>query len=213
MNNLYNIKIINPQYPQLKLIKDTALVIKKGGMVVFPTTSLYGIGCDAFNIKALENLFTIKKRPLNKPILVLIHKKKMLNLLVQNIPDSADKIMNRFWPGGITIVFKAKNTLPSILTAGTGKIGVRLCKHPVSYGLIKSFNGPITGTSANISGSPGCADITQLDPEIFSSVDLILDSGRLKGGSGSTIIDVTGNMPVILRQGIIQGADVLKNCS
>jgi len=179
---------------------------------VFPTTSLYGIGCDAFNIKALEKLFTIKNRPRKKPVLVLIHEKKMLNLLVQRIPDSANRIMDKFWPGGITIVFKAKNTLPSILTAGTGKIGVRLCRHPVTHALTKSVEGPITGTSANISGSPGCADISKLEPEISSSVDLILDSGRLKGGTGSTIIDITGHMPIILRQGIVKGSDVLEIC-
>ncbi|QTA82700.1 Sua5/YciO/YrdC/YwlC family protein [Desulfonema limicola] len=208
MDSLYNIKKVNPRHPQAKLIEDAALIIKKGGLVVFPTTSLYGIGCDAFNIKALEKLFKIKKRSLKNPVLVLIHDKKTLNILVKNIPDSADRIMDNFWPGGITIVFKAKSTLPSILTSGTGKIGVRLCKHPVSHALTRSFSGPITGTSANISGRPGCADISQLGHEISSSVDLILDSGTLKGGTGSTIIDVTGHMPVILRQGITKISDV-----
>ncbi len=198
-----NIQKINPVNPQPELIKKAADLIRKNGCVVFPTWCLYGIGADALNAKSVEKVFNIKKRPADKPILVLIPDISFLNKFVTEVPDSAITIMEHFWPGKITIVFNAKKNIPENLISGTGKIGIRIPEHPVALALVRELYFPITGTSANISSEPGCFDISQLNKEIIENSDLILDIGPLKGGTGSTVIDVTSSPPVILREGEI----------
>jgi len=205
----YNIKKINPYAPDPKLISEAVNIIRKGGIIAFPTKGLYGIGADAFNFKAVKRIFDIKRRPLNKPVLVLINDLKDLDKLAAHVPKTAKLIIDASWPGNITIVFKAKEALPENLTAGSGKIGVRLPVHKVSRALVCGINGPITGTSANISGKTGCSNIENMDISIIEKVDLILDAGHLKGGPGSSVIDVTLDPPQILREGEISGKKIL----
>ena len=203
MQNNKDIIKINPENPEKKLILKACKIIKKNGVIIFPTKCLYGIGVDAFNPKAIKKVFKIKKRDSKNPILVLINKKQDLKMLVREIPFQAKILMDKFWPGDITIIFKAKHDIPEQLTARTGKIGVRMPQHPVAYALVKNAGTPITGTSANISGTKGCSDIKKLDPKLIPSIDMILDAGKLKGGKGSTVIDVTVSPVKILRQGSI----------
>ena len=198
----------DPIHPAHDLIDEAALVIKKGGVICFPTRYLYGLGADAFNADAVDRVFEIKRRPHDKPLLVLIDKHYDLNRLVQSVPYAATRIMERFWPGAITIVFKAKDTLPINLTAGTEKIGVRIPEHPVALALTTAVKGPITATSANIAGNSGCSLVSEMDPLISNKVDLIVDVGALKGGMGSTVVDVTGDSPKILRQGAVSERDI-----
>ena len=120
------IKRINPKEPEQEIIAEAVGVIRRGGVIVFPTRCLYGLGADALNPNAVERIFEIKQRPQNNPILVLIHSKKQLEMLVEKIPPDAVAIMEGFWPGQVTLVFDARDTLPGLLTAQTGKIGVRL---------------------------------------------------------------------------------------
>ena len=205
---LNKIKKIDPVNPQYALIIEAARVIERGGIVVFPTSFIYGLGADAFNEDAIDRVFRIKKRPHNKPLSVLVKNQEALYRLVQYIPSYASIIMDRFWPGKITIVFKAKEGLPENLTAGTGTIGVRIPEHTAASALVNALYNPITGTSANFSGHAGCSQISDLDPLIADELDLILDAGPLEGGIGSTVIDVTGNGPKILRQGAIAAKDI-----
>ena len=177
--------------------------IKNGGVVLFPTTGLYGIGADARNKAAVKTIFDIKKRPPEKPVLILIDGMKSLPGVVKTIPENAKKIMNAFWPGRVTLVFDAQENLPEVLTAGTGKIGVRLPLHPVAMALVTETGIPITGTSANLSGQPGAAMVRDIDPSVIEGVDMVLDVGTLKGGIGSTIVDVTTTPPTVLREGAI----------
>ena len=202
------IRKIDPANPQQDLIVEAAHVIEKGGIVAFPTSFIYGLGADAFNVDAIDRVFRIKKRPLNKPLSVLVRNREILYSLVQYIPSYASIIMDRFWPGKITIVFKAKEGLPENLTAGTGTIGVRIPEHTAACALVNALNNPITGTSANFSGKAGCSQISDLDPLIADELDLILDAGPLEGGIGSTVIDITGDAPKILRQGAIAAKDI-----
>ncbi len=203
------IRRIDPLFPQPDMISEAANIIKKGGVVSFPTKCLYGLGADAYNPKAVAKVFEIKQRLLNKPLLVLINANDDLHKLVKNVPKAAQTIMDRFWPGEITIVFEAKKTLPVNLTAKTGKIGVRVPEHRAASALIDAAGFPITGTSANISSGFGCSRICNMDPLIAEKLDLILDAGPLKGGAGSTVIDVTIDPPKILREGEISVKDVL----
>jgi L-threonylcarbamoyladenylate synthase len=199
---------VDSERPQREAIAQAAADIQSGGVVVFPTTGLYGLGTDAMDRQAVERLFEIKKRPTGKPILVLIHELPQLQPLVRFIPAPAEKLINRFWPGQVTLIFPARRSLPDGLTAGSAKIGVRLASHPTAIELLQAVGRPLTGTSANLSDQPGCADISELDRAIADSVDLILDAGRLAGGQGSTIVDVTVNPPVVIREGAVAASRI-----
>ena len=209
LRNTDKVVKIDHANPRPDLISEAALIIKNGGVISFPTRYLYGLGADAFNADAVDRVFKIKQRPYNKPLLVLVGKLKDLTRLVRNVPSVASHIMERFWPGEVTIVFEAKDSLPENLTAGTDRIGVRMPEHPVALALTNSVKGPITATSANITGQGGCSRVQDLDPLIADKLDLILDAGALKGGIGSTVIDVTVDPPKILREGAVSSKVIL----
>jgi L-threonylcarbamoyladenylate synthase len=177
--------------------------------VCFPTRCLYGLGADAFNAAAVERVFDIKQRPAELPLLVLINSPAQMDGLARGIPRVAHVLMQRFWPGRLTLVLEAEESLPARLTAGSGKIGIRLAAHPVTRALVEAVARPITGTSANISGGTGCRQISELDPQIRRQVDIILDGGPLKGGVGSTVVDVTGETPVVIREGELSKPEIM----
>ena len=202
------IVVIDSAKPEPDIIKRAGRIIKSSGIVIFPAQCLYGVAVNALDQKAVKKVFDLKQRSLNNPILVLIHEQSQLLDLVQSIPASAKKLMKAFWPGNLTIVFKAKKSIPRLLTANTGKIGVRIPAHPVAGALVKYINVPITGTSANLSGQLGCSKPGALNQSIIDKADLILNAGRLKGGSGSSIVDVTSSKISILREGAISTAKI-----
>ena len=200
---------LNHEHPEPKIIQRAVTAIKQGGIIVFPTRCLYGLGADAFNAAAVDRLFKIKQRSYQKPILILIDQRNQLKRLVSNVSTAASRIMDDFWPGGMTLVFEAADPVPHHLTAGTAKIGIRLPGHPVAAALVNSLGRPLTGTSANLSGRPGCRRIDDLDPQLIQHLDIVLDAGLLKGGTGSTVVDVTQDIPRILRPGNISGKEIL----
>jgi L-threonylcarbamoyladenylate synthase len=203
------IRKINPTTPEPEIIREAATIIKQGGVIAFPTRCLYGLGADAFNPEAVKRLIKIKQRPDDKPILVLIDSRNRLGSLVTNIPPAAEAIMEAFWPGRVTLVFEARDALPDTLTAQVGKIGVRLPGHPAACALVKHVRGPVTGTSANLSGRAGCRRAQDLDLQLAGQLDLILDAGTLRGGTGSTVVDVTVDPPRVLREGQVAANDIL----
>lgn len=186
-----------------KGLKKAAKVLFSGGSVAFPTESFYGLAVNAMDEKAVLRLFSIKTRDNNNPVLILLPSPDSLCKYVETIPAIASELIHEFWPGALTIVFKAARSIPPLLTAGTGKIGIRLSSHPVATSLAMSIDGPITGTSANTSGRPACVTAVEVHNDLGENVDLILDGGRTEGGNGSTILDVTTNPPLILREGMI----------
>jgi L-threonylcarbamoyladenylate synthase len=205
-----NIIKIAPFNPSQEAIGKAASVIKAGGTIAYPTRCLYGLGADAFNGAAVKGLFSIKRRSAQKAILILIDHPKQLQRLVTHVPNIAAEIMRKFWPGQVTLVFEAGPNVPPDLTGGSGKIGIRLPGHPVASALVEAVAGPITGTSANISGSPGCHQIRDLEPQVARQLELILDAGPLAGGRGSTVVDVTGrDKPIVLREGLISARDIM----
>lgn len=211
---LKNIRNVHPDAPDLAIIKDASGHIEGGGIVIFPTQGLYGLGANALDQKAVDRIFAVKERPPEKPVLILIDTISDLDELVLEVPPPAIQIMNACWPGGVTLVFHARENIPRNLTAGTGKIGVRLPLHPVARHLVRLAGVPITGTSANLSGQAGCASINDIDLRVCREADMILDAGRLKGGVGSTIVDITVSPPRILREGMVPASrirDIMKN--
>jgi len=194
-----------------KLIKKAISTLEQGKIIIFPTQSLYGIGANAFNPHAVKKIFQIKKRLLSMPILILIKNKNDLKKLVLEIPDIAEALMEKFWPGRLTIIFNAAKTVNPIL-APDKKIGIRLPAHPIAAAIAKSAKFPITATSANISGTPAISEIKNADKNFIENFDLIINAGKLKGGKGSTVIDVTDkkNKIKILREGSIPAEQIIK---
>jgi len=190
-------------HPQPDVISTAVDIIERGGVVVFPTRSLYGLAVDAFNAKAVERVFKIKKRPSSKPLLILIKNRDELSRLVRKLPPAAECLMTHFWPGKLTIILEAIESLPKNLTSGSGKIGVRLPESPVALSLVTALNNPITGTSANISGKPGCSRASDLNASVLRKVDCVLDAGKLHKGIGSTVVDVSENKVELLREGSV----------
>jgi L-threonylcarbamoyladenylate synthase len=202
------IRACRPDAPDPEAIAAAVAAIRSGEVICFPTGSLYGLGVDAFNPKAVRRLFEIKRRPPDKPVLVLVNDIDQLEQLVVRVPPIAHDLMQRFWPGKLTLVFEASAAVSTQLTAGTGKIGIRLPGHPVARALVAELKEPLTGTSANISGQPGCRRVCDLPDSIRSTVSMVLDSGPLDGGAGSTVVDISGDRPVVLREGSIPSASI-----
>ena len=184
-------------------LNKAASIIRSGGVVAFPTESFYGLGVSAWDEKAIQRLFAIKKREESQPLLLLIPTASLLNQYVIRIPDIASQIMEEFWPGGLTLIFEANPDLPHLLTSGTGKIGLRISSHPVATALAQAVGAPITGTSANISGQAACSSAEAVRHSLGRSVDFVLDGGETEGGKGSTVMDITVDPPVVLREGMV----------
>lgn len=201
---------VHPENPEKKIINRAAESIEKGGTVIFPAQYLYGMAADAFSEESVRRIFEIKKRPLQKPLLVLIKNFKQLETLTAGIPEAGEKLMQAFWPGNVTIIFTASDLVPGLVTAGSGRIGIRMPLHPVARALVERLDSPVTGTSANVSEKPGCDSVENLDPAVLENTDLVLDAGRLKSGIGSTLVDVTSEPARIVRQGEIPAEDIFR---
>lgn len=208
MPNSAEILHIDRQAPDESLIARAAVILCTGGVLVVPTRGLYGLAADAAHAPAVERVFALKGRPADKPLLLLIPDLEHLGALVAEVPPAAVTLMANFWPGRLTLVMRAKPEVSARLTAGTGRIGVRLPGHPVAAALLAAVGRPITATSANLSGGPGCSRVADLPPAIREGADLILDAGELHGGAGSTVVDVTCDPPRILRMGAIAPAAI-----
>jgi L-threonylcarbamoyladenylate synthase len=184
-------------------------ILQKGGVIAFPTDTVYGLGADAFNSTAVERIYEIKNRPKHQQFPLLIADVKQLTALAEPIPEIAWFLARRFWPGGLTLVLSKTNSVPPHLTSGT-TIAVRLPDHPVCQALIQHLGNPIIGTSANVSGQPAALTAQEVGQQLEGRVDLIINGGKCPGGKESTVVDVTAEAPVILRQGIISSHEVDK---
>jgi len=189
--------------PDPRGIKKAAQIILQGGIIAFPTESFYGLAADALNEAALKKIFRVKGREEGKPILLLIADQSWLKGLVQEISPLAERLMEKFWPGPLTLVFNASPQLSPLLTADTGKIGIRLSPHPVTQALVQGVGRAITGTSANLSGQPGTLTAREAFHSLGESLDAVLDGGKTAGGPGSTVLDVSDPSPRMIREGMI----------
>ncbi len=185
-------------------------VLMRGGIIAVPTETFYGLAVDPFQEAALDRLFTLKGRPSEKPVLVLVDGQEMLPQLVQEVPELAARLMTRFWPGPLTIIFPARPHLPWRLTGGTGTIGVRQPRQRITCGLIRALKFPITGTSANRAGGRPLVRAEEVAREFGEDLDLILDAGPCPGGLPSTIVDITKASPRLVRAGAIPRAALVE---
>jgi L-threonylcarbamoyladenylate synthase len=203
-----NILPVDSEENRKAALKKAKQVLLAGGVVAFPTESFYGLAVDIQNDKAIEKLFSLKQRDKNNPILILLPEKEALKKYVADIPEKAIKLIDAFWPGGLTLVLNAGSSILPILTADTSKIGVRFSSHPLATDLARSIERPITGTSSNISGRPPCIRADEVYDSFGESIDLIIDNGPTAGGKGSTILDVTVDPCVVLREGMVSNRDI-----
>ena len=180
-----------------------AAVIISGGIVAIPTETSYGLAVDPFNTSSLERLFEIKRRPPTKPILVLIDGVDRLSQLVSEVPKPFGPLMERFWPGPLTLIFPAKPDLPEPLTAGTGTIGVRVSSNRAAAEICRQAGGMITATSANVSGEQPAWSAEELINSFSNSIELIVDGGHLEQVPPSTVIKSENEEVVIVRPGRI----------
>ena len=194
---------VNLEAPEDSVLAYAADFIRVGGLVVYPTDTLYGIGANALNPRAVAELYEVKRREENKPVLVLIDSIKSLESLVSNIPPAAYKMMGAFWPGPLTLVFKVARGLPEALIRHGKTIAVRIPLSTLCMSLLQKAGCPITATSANISGQLTPETIAEIQKQLGSGVDLYVDAGVLPQSMPSTVVDVTDASPRILRDGAV----------
>ncbi|MDD5417634.1 MAG: L-threonylcarbamoyladenylate synthase [Candidatus Nanoarchaeia archaeon] len=192
-----------------KGIKKASGLIKKGEVVAFPTETVYGLGADALNRKAVLKIFKAKKRPADNPLIVHIANEKQLGLLVEYIPESAYKLIKKFWPGPLTIILKKKKKVPSVTTGGLNTVAVRMPSNETALELIKKSN-PLAAPSANLSGKASPTTAKHVYEDMKGRIPLIIDGGKTKIGIESTVVDLSSKKPVLLRPGKITAEQLIK---
>lgn len=191
-------------------LDEVSAAVKRGWVLVFPTETFYALGCNGLDAAPVKKVYELKSRPSLKPLLLLISGPEELPPLVKEISDSGKKLMEAFWPGPLTLIFKASDLASALVTGGTGKIGIRVPGLEFTREMIKTAGAPLIGTSANISGKPDASNIKDAISDFGEGVGLYLDAGRLEGGAPSSVVDVTGARPVIAREGRITKAMIEK---
>jgi len=194
---------IDPVKPSTRLIHQAAEVMRNGGIIIYPTETLYGLGADPLDFEAINRLYEIKGRERDKPIPFLIKDQEMLATLVADIPPIGRQLMEQYWPGPLTLIFRAKEGLPPPLRGKEGTIGVRISAHPVARLIVEAMDAPLTSTSANPAGEGDLSDPRSIAEALGDQVDLIIDGGEV-AGYGSTVVDLTVDPPRVVRPGMIE---------
>jgi len=184
--------------------------LRAGGVIGFPTDTAYGLGADPFHESAVRRIFEIKGRPETKPILLLVNSIEMVSRL-SRVPETAITLADRFWPGPLTLVLPALGNVPRIVTAGTATIGVRWPAAPFAIRMIGRLDTPITATSANSSGQPAAATVQEMQSQLGGQLEMMIDGGPLPAPGGSTVLDLTVEPPLLLREGPVS-FDALSEC-
>lgn len=179
-------------------------LLRKGGIVAFPTETYYGLAVDPHCESAVSRLYKLKVRQADKPLLLLIDNIEQLSSLVEMVPRQFLPLMAKYWPGPLTLVFPAKSSVSTILTGNTGTIGIRISPHPVANALLAKMQGPLTATSANISGHEPAQTAADVEKIFGTAVDLILDGGSAAAGLCSTIVGLQGGHLTVIRKGQIK---------
>lgn len=190
------------------LLELAAKGLRDGLTVVFPTETVYGLGANGLSASAIDGIYEAKGRPSDNPLILHISNEAMLKPLVKHIPDMALKLMAAFWPGPLTLVFEKSAVVPLRATGGLGTVAIRMPRHPLALALIEAAGIPIAAPSANLSGKPSPTDFEHVVEDLFGRVDFIVASEPSEIGLESTVVDVTGEVPVILRPGSISTSDV-----
>ncbi len=182
-------------------LRVAADALKEGKIVAFPTETVYGLGANALNSEAVEQIFVAKGRPSDNPLIVHIADKEKVYELTENIPEKASKLMDKLWPGPLTLVFKKSPIIPRIITAGLNTVAVRMPEHPVAQELIRLAAIPVAAPSANVSGKPSTTTAQHVLQDLDGKIEMVVDAGSSRVGLESTVLDVTVDPPMLLRPG------------
>ena len=194
-------------------VEQAIIILKKGGIVACPTDTVYGVVA-AINIEpAVARVYQIKGRPHSQALPILLAEKYQIAEVAKIVPPLAQRLADIFWPGALTIVLPKANSVPDIVTGGGKTVAVRIANHPIPTAIIRGLGVPIVGTSANLSGSPSALTADEARTQLGDRVDLIINGGRCPGGRESTIVDLSGETPLILRQGAIPLEEIKQVCS
>ena len=191
---------INPHNPQPRLIAQVVEILKNGGVIAYPTDTTYGIGCSIHNKKALERIYRIKQRDRNKPVSFICADLSEISRYAQ-MSNFAFKTMKRFLPGPYTFVLEASRTVPDLLLTRQKTVGIRVPDNAICLAIVRELGHPIVTTSANLSGEEPLGDPFQVDEELGSQLDLVVDGGILSA-EVSSVVSLAGDIPKVLRQGI-----------
>lgn len=189
---------------------EAVAAFRRGGVIAFPTETFYGLGVDPFNISALEKLFALKGRVKGKPVLLIIEDASMLASVTSDVSQEAIALMDTFWPGPLTMLFRANTRVPGAVTGRTGKVGVRVSSSPVCQRLLKAIKSPITATSANLAGREPAKSAEEVIACFGDKVDVVIDGGRLKAKAPSTVIDMEGEDIRLVREGAVPFKEIMK---
>jgi L-threonylcarbamoyladenylate synthase len=192
---------VDSQNPDIAKIEIAAQFIRKGGLVAFPTETVYGLGADALNPDAVLALFEAKKRPLDNPPIVHVAGQSEVYRLVDEVPKKAELLMELFWPGPLTLIFKRSSIVPSVTVAGLDTVAIRMPKHKVASALIRQSGCPIAAPSANLAGKPSPTTAQHVSEDLNGRIDIILDGGSTNIGVESTVVDLSVDPPMLLRPG------------
>jgi len=188
------------------------LILKQGGLVAFPTDTIYGLGAGANLSQAVERVYRVKGRPQSMALPLLLADTSQIGEVANYVPPIAWLLVRNFLPGALTLVLFKSSSVPDIITAGGTTVAVRVPAHPVPVALAQGLGTSIVGTSANLSGKPGSLTADEVNSQFGDNIDLVIDGGRCPGGKESTIVDVTGENPVILREGAISREKLRQVC-
>jgi L-threonylcarbamoyladenylate synthase len=192
-------------------IKEAVRILKEGGVVAYPTDTVYGLGASIDSAEAVEKIFLVKSRPRRMSLPLLVDNVSQIESLTANISPVARCLIEAFLPGAVTLVFSVSSRVPDYLRTPEGTIALRIPNHPVPIALISGIGTAIVGTSANLSGRPSPLTAREVNEQIGERVELIIDGGRC-AGTESTIIDVTKAVPVVLRRGAVSVSEIEKVC-
>jgi tRNA threonylcarbamoyl adenosine modification protein (Sua5/YciO/YrdC/YwlC family) len=205
---------INAHSPERHILRYAAEFLTRGRVLGIPTDTVYGLAADPYNLSAVEEIYRVKGRPETRALPILVNSIEQAILLAREIPDNFLRLATAFWPGALTIVLDAGHRLPLKVTANTGRVALRFPRSPVVAALIDEFGGPITGTSANLSGHPSCSSGAQVHEQLGSRLSLILDVGELDASLASTIVVLRGDETwKIVREGVIPNSDIESHLS
>ena len=197
---------LDPMNPDAGILLDAASIIRQGGVLAYPTETFYGLAADPFNAAAVERLFRLKGRSSQRALILLVARAEQALEVAQVAGVTRiwlEKLSAAFWPGALTLALPARPAVRGPALGGGSTVAVRMSPHPVAWQLCRTAGRPITSTSANPSGDAAASSADQIDPALAAGLDLILDAGPTPGGLASTLLDITGARPVILRQGAI----------
>ena len=189
-------------------LEEALTVLREGGVVAFPTDTVYGVGADPLREKAVAALFQAKGRPAEKAIPLLLSEASQMEAVAREVPAAAEILARRFWPGPLSLVLRAREEVPPLVRAGGDTVALRMPAHPVALRLIAAFGRPLAVTSANLSGHPSPATAEEVLAQLQGRIPLLVDGGRCPGGEPSTVLDLTVDPPRVLRPGPVTWDEV-----